>query len=260
MLQAEEREEERKKLAAEEAKKLGLQEEDYDTELISNAREVYAGVVVELGASIGKAVSKRERNETDQSEDFSLTYGEVTFEAFAEALMKVRFKYGLPGVGSSSLNEGIMQELLEDEEGVKITTGPGAGGRFYDLGSGTGKVLVAACCLHAWDLVRGVEILEGLHNCAILEALPSWESKGKNKLSVAHQNYDTTVDYLMGDLRDVQVTRSLALASSRENTATNVMITSLLDFFFFRSLLLPLFLPFFLASALRLDKRRCGVL
>ena len=50
-------------------------------------------------------------------------YGEITFKTLALALHKVKTKYGLPGVGSSG-PEGVLQ---------------GAGGAFYDIGSGTGK-------------------------------------------------------------------------------------------------------------------------
>ena len=63
------------------------------------------------------------RDETEQTGNSTLVYGEITFKTLALALHKVKTKYGLPGVGSSG-PDGVLQ---------------GAGGTFYDIGSGTGK-------------------------------------------------------------------------------------------------------------------------
>jgi hypothetical protein len=41
------------------------------------------------------------------------------------------------------------------------------GGCFYDLGSGTGKVVLAAALLHDFKYCRGVELLRGLHEVAV---------------------------------------------------------------------------------------------
>jgi hypothetical protein len=38
---------------------------------------------------------------------------------------------------------------------------------FTDIGSGTGRIVLAAAALHPWKLCRGVEVLEGIHNVAL---------------------------------------------------------------------------------------------
>jgi tRNA G46 methylase TrmB len=40
------------------------------------------------------------------------------------------------------------------------------GGKFVDIGSGSGKAVFAAALLHKFDDCVGIEILEGLHNLA----------------------------------------------------------------------------------------------
>lgn len=69
------------------------------------------------------------RDETEQTGNSTLVYGEITFKTLALALHKVKTKYGLPGVGSSG-PAGVLQ---------------GAGGTFYDIGSGTGKPVWVKC-------------------------------------------------------------------------------------------------------------------
>eukprot|EP00903_Cladosiphon_okamuranus_P013695 g12752.t1 len=101
--------------------------------------------------AIGKAISKMERDETEQTGNSTLVYGEITFKTLALALHKVKTKYGLPGVGSSGVN-GVLQ---------------GAGGTFYDIGSGTGKPVIAAAILHPFHRVVGIEILEGLYSTSV---------------------------------------------------------------------------------------------
>jgi hypothetical protein len=94
---------------------------------------------------IGKHVSKKER-ESLQLFDSALIYGEIDFKSFATALLKVKFKYGLPHVGHSPA-WGVLQI---------------DGGSFVDLGSGTGKGVVAASLMHNFEHAYGIEILEGM--------------------------------------------------------------------------------------------------
>jgi len=79
------------------------------------------------------------RDETEQTGNSTLVYGEITFKTLALALHKVKTKYGLPGVGSSG-PAGVLQ---------------GAGGTFYDIGSGTGKPVWVKCMLWSWPQLYG---------------------------------------------------------------------------------------------------------
>lgn len=44
---------------------------------------------------------------------------------------------------------------------------PKKGATFYDLGSGTGKAVIAASLLHDWQLCCGIELVEALHATAL---------------------------------------------------------------------------------------------
>jgi hypothetical protein len=115
------------------------------SEFIAERKCLYDQVVGGYPTKVGKAVSKRERDELGKGQA-TLVYGEVNFESFAIAFDKIKSNYGLPGQGSTPPG-GILQR---------------PGGKFYDLGSGIGKPSVAAACLHPFAYVGGVEILEGL--------------------------------------------------------------------------------------------------
>ena len=54
------------------------------------------------------------------------------------------------------------------------------GGKFYDLGSGTGKPVIAAAILHNFDVCVGIEILEGLYSMS-LDVAAAYNSKVINK-------------------------------------------------------------------------------
>lgn len=58
---------------------------------------------------------------------------------------------------------------------------PSRGGRFYDIGAGTGKPVIAAALLHPWELCCGVELLGSLH-AASLELLGVWTRSHSDKL------------------------------------------------------------------------------
>lgn len=82
-------------------------------------------------------ISKTERESFKQNEtSTSLVYGEVKFSAIAAILHK---------------------------SGVSFPSG----GCFVDLGSGSGRVVFAARLLHNFEKLRGIEILEGLHEAAV---------------------------------------------------------------------------------------------
>ncbi|CAM9859034.1 unnamed protein product, partial [Ectocarpus sp. 12 AP-2014] len=137
--------------------------------------------------AIGKAISKTERDETDQSGNSTLVYGEITFKTLALALHKVKTKYGLPGVGSSG-PAGVLQE--------------GSGGAFYDIGSGTGKPVFAAAILHPFHKAVGIEILEGLYSTS-RELLKAWDGGIRDR--VGHGQEPTKVEFFLGDALDMNV-------------------------------------------------------
>jgi SAM-dependent methyltransferase len=109
--------------------------------------KTYDEICRNFPTSVGKVVSAKERDGLKKSQS-TLVYGEITFTPFATALMKIRELYG----------------------GLR-----GPGGKFYDIGSGTGKPVIAAALLHSWDSCTGIEILEGLHATS-LELLAVWSS------------------------------------------------------------------------------------
>ena len=66
--------------------------------------------------------------------------------SLGNVIAKIKQVYGLPNVCYSGTN-GVLQ---------------GSGGVFYDLGSGTGKPVLAATILHDFSECVGIEYLEGL--------------------------------------------------------------------------------------------------
>ena len=78
-------------------------------------------------------------------------YGEIPFKSVGRLLHKALLVYGAMGSADNK---------------AKARKG-GGGGVFYDIGSGTGKVLVAAALLHRFDRCVGVEILPELHAKAL---------------------------------------------------------------------------------------------
>jgi SAM-dependent methyltransferase len=143
------------------------------------AEGVFAAATRKYPLSIGKAVSKRERDERSPAEAAllgpSYNYSEASFEAVHHAVHRVRSVLGKPGRGSSP-PEGVLQGEVLTELGSVA-----GGGSFYDLGAGTGKALVAAAATHSFSYLCGVEALEGLHN-ASLELLAGYEARHRRKL------------------------------------------------------------------------------
>jgi hypothetical protein len=69
------------------------------------------------------------RDDTNQHQS-TLVYGEINFESFGIAFEKIKKLYGRPGTRFSG-SEGVLQQ---------------PGGKFYDLGSGTGKPVGVSDC------------------------------------------------------------------------------------------------------------------
>jgi hypothetical protein len=79
---------------------------------------------------------------TGQDPPKQLTYGEFDLFFFAQLLDRALDQY----------NENV--KSWEDKV-------------FTDVGSGTGRLVLAAAALHPWRLCRGVEVLKGIHNVAL---------------------------------------------------------------------------------------------
>mmetsp|Transcript_19293 Transcript_19293/g.38544 ORF Transcript_19293/g.38544 Transcript_19293/m.38544 type:complete len:271 (-) Transcript_19293:16-828(-) len=155
-----------------------------DTGFISERNAIYEAAFADHPVSVGKAVSKKEREETKQNAS-TLVYGEINFEAFALAMEKVKHRYGRPNEYHSGA-EGIMQA---------------PGGVFYDIGSGTGKPVIAAIVLHNFARAIGIEYLEGLHVTS-LEVLQRWDSEVRYQLDYENP---TEVEFIHGDATDFEV-------------------------------------------------------
>jgi hypothetical protein len=81
----------------------------------------------------------------------ALTYGEFDLHALAQLL------------------ETALQ--VADEETTAMSSSSSSSSWrdcvFTDIGSGTGRMVLAAAALHPWRLCRGIELLPGLHNTAV---------------------------------------------------------------------------------------------
>jgi hypothetical protein len=71
-----------------------------------------------------------------------------------------------------------------------------SGGKFYDLGSGIGRPVVAAAVLHNFDRCVGIEILSGLHKIA---------EKVKMEYGSICPNSPTVLDFICGSILDANV-------------------------------------------------------
>jgi len=159
-----------------------------DKEYIRQCQDVYRDIVLGYPLNLGKSVSKKERENKNNIKDANLVYGELNFETLAIALEKIKNVYGKPLVGSSGI-DGIMQSR---------------GGTFYDLGSGTGKAVVAAAVMYNFDLCCGIEILEGLYSVSF-DVMATYNTKGKAHPYMAGREHDTHVQMVMGDFLDLKV-------------------------------------------------------
>jgi hypothetical protein len=153
-----------------------------DEEFIEYIGDIYKDIVRPFPVSVGKAISKKERQELNLKET-TLVYGELEYRPLAICFEKIKKKYGRPFIGTSG-PMGILQE---------------PGGKFYDLGSGLGKGCIAAALLHNFDICYGIEILEGLYSMS-LDVVASYNSKGKAALD--GRDMDTDIIMLNGDMLD----------------------------------------------------------
>ena len=148
------------------------------------SKDIFLTISKMFPLDLGKAKSSKERQDENLM-DTNLVYFEIHYDSFAVVLEKIKAKYGRPSVGNSG-PQGFLQK---------------PGGRFYDLGSGTGKPCLAAAILHNFEVCIGVEKLRGLYESS-LEVLHAYNIKGKSRLP---RDFDTEIRYFHGDIfaRDV---------------------------------------------------------
>jgi hypothetical protein len=100
--------------------------------LIDSVTEgMFNELFAECGLEVAKHSSKAERADKELTSERSLIYGEVEFRSFTEVLRK-------------------------------ICTNVPAGGTFIDIGSGSGKAVMAARMTQDFSTCVGVEIMDGL--------------------------------------------------------------------------------------------------
>ncbi len=92
----------------EELDKIKSANESVDQDLVKEAESVYQELMGSYPVALGKATSKKEREERELTKQGNLVYGEMTFETLAVVIEKIKKSYGLPNIGSSG-SEGILQ-------------------------------------------------------------------------------------------------------------------------------------------------------
>jgi hypothetical protein len=102
--------------------------------IAEESASLFNELMSETSLEVGKKLSKDERDSKNLNEQKSLIYGEVDYASFYRVLRKINAP---------------------------------PGGTFYDLGSGTGKAVMAARFTRDFGRCLGIEILEGLHSQAM---------------------------------------------------------------------------------------------
>jgi hypothetical protein len=120
----------------------------------------------------GKRISKAERARKGLSKS-ALVYGEVAF---------------------STLGEVLWSPLC-----ARI---PERGACFIDLGSGTGRGVLAAASLHSFGRLVGVEILEGLHHAA-LDVASHYETSVRPTFKPTDPRAHAKIELICGSFLDV---------------------------------------------------------
>jgi Histone methylation protein DOT1 len=101
--------------------------------LLHTLEEMWLACFMSIPTSVAKRLSREERATRSLLQP-SLVYGEISFQALAAIVWSVRRD---------------------------------SGGIFVDLGSGSGRGVIGALLLHDWDVVRGVEMLDGLWQASV---------------------------------------------------------------------------------------------
>ena len=132
-------------------------------EFVDSRRDTFTTIVGAAGLDSARcqALSVSERTKRHITAYTNFLYGECDFDLFTRVFLRLKHIHG----------------ALRDDHAWR--EGGGGGGVFLDLGSGAGKVVLAAALLHAFDTSVGIECLRGLHNAskALGASWTEWMSK-----------------------------------------------------------------------------------
>ena len=197
--------------------------DQYD-EFVAEQETLYDAVTDLFSAEVGHHASHqgRETLAKDKQESSSFFYGEIRFRTFSTGLIKCLYKYGgiktvesksssisnssssisgtckIPGIGNIGRDSSGTPNMRQDNSihQSPSTTGTTSQGNgvFYDLGSGTGKAVVAAALLYPFNKSIGIELLPSLHEQSI-KVLQQFQEK--------RTNFTTQVSTQMGDICNI---------------------------------------------------------
>lgn len=134
-------------------------------------KKMYRDLTTDITLSVGAnaACTDKEALKRYARGDANLVYGEIGYDAFYKAL------------------KSVLQENIQLKSGCGI---------FYDLGSGTGKMVYAAAIVHSFQRCVGVELLGKLHRIAV-----SLKYKWVNHFKTSLYN-QRIVEHKSGEIND----------------------------------------------------------
>lgn len=127
----------------------------------------------------------------------------MTTSALQDALFSDVAGYSLSAVGKAAIGRDSDPALTYGEctpeavENILILAGARPGEVFYDLGSGTGKMVVYAAFLVPFKKSAGIELLPELHEAAQMVG-QRYREEIQPQLSDARR--DTKLEYSLGDI------------------------------------------------------------
>jgi hypothetical protein len=160
-------------------------------------KELFHTVYSEISLQLAKNVSIEEREQMERNGyvcDWSLLYGEIEFSALETAFVIIRERGG----------------GLKGEEGST----------FVDLGSGSGKAVVAAALLHNFNNCVGLEILKNLHDLA-MSASMKWEQLKLS--SPALSKMTSNLHFIHGDMLEYDLSNAHVVLANSTGYDENLM-------------------------------------
>ncbi|KAG7341491.1 histone methylation protein [Nitzschia inconspicua] len=117
----------------------------------------------------------------------ALVYGEFDLQFFGEILERAALHYTKP------------QDSVTTTKKIATASEIWQGKVFCDLGSGTGRLVLAAAALYPWKVCRGIELLEGIHHEAVetlRKCSPSEDSPDLND-SIQNNQFSTSSAHMV---------------------------------------------------------------